>query len=509
MLQQFISDTAQTLGHHVPNLIGSFSILLLGWLIALAVSMVVGSIISRTPLNRILNDLLGQQASLLVPADEKFKTITYYFVMLMVLIAFFETLGLTAITEPLQNLVVQIFNYAPRVLLGVGLLILAWITASAVKAIVTSVLNKTNIDERINQRIQSPDTETEKAQFTLSKTLSETAYWLIFLFFIPSVLEAFSLSGTLEPVVSMLNKVLGYLPNIFSASVLFAIGWFVANVVQRLTKNLLMSFSIDQLSEKLHLTKILQGSTISDVASKVVYFLIIVPLTISALDTLEIEAISVPAKNMLNIIVEYIPLVLGSAVLMGIGVLLANWISELATSVLETIGFNRLGQWLGIQDEYQPVVANGQTPSKLAGSLAKVTVLYFVAIEALNILQLHTVTLLLQDVLIMAGHILMGLVVLGIGLFIANFLAQLIQRSQVQQAHLLSLVARGGIILLASAMALRQMGLANDIVNMAFGALVGGLGIAAAIAFGFGGREVAADILKDARDSLSKPHAHV
>src|SRR3954469_16838977 len=57
--------------------------------------------------------------------------------------------------------------------------------------------------------------------------------------------------------------------------------------------------------------------------------------------------------------------------------------------------------------------------------------------------------------------------------------------------NLLALVTRVAILLLAGAMALRQMGIANEIVNLAFGLLLGAVAVAAAIAFGFGGREIA------------------
>src|SRR3954469_1668943 len=57
--------------------------------------------------------------------------------------------------------------------------------------------------------------------------------------------------------------------------------------------------------------------------------------------------------------------------------------------------------------------------------------------------------------------------------------------------NLLALVTRVAILLLAGAMALRQMGIANEIVNLAFGLLLGAVAVASAIAFGFGGREVA------------------
>ena len=49
--------------------------------------------------------------------------------------------------------------------------------------------------------------------------------------------------------------------------------------------------------------------------------------------------------------------------------------------------------------------------------------------------------------------------------------------------------ARLAILALAIAMALRELGLANDIVNLAFGLILGGIILAGALAFGLGGRD--------------------
>jgi len=53
-------------------------------------------------------------------------------------------------------------------------------------------------------------------------------------------------------------------------------------------------------------------------------------------------------------------------------------------------------------------------------------------------------------------------------------------------------------------MALRQMGLANEIVNMAFGLLLGAVAVAVALAFGLGGREVAARGLEEWVQSIEE-----
>ncbi len=66
------------------------------------------------------------------------------------------------------------------------------------------------------------------------------------------------------------------------------------------------------------------------------------------------------------------------------------------------------------------------------------------------------------------------------------------------------MAARVSIIGLAGAIALQQMGLANEIISLAFGIILGSLAVAAALAFGIGGRDIAARKLEgwlDARRS--------
>src|SRR6185295_15343110 len=85
----------------------------------------------------------------------------------------------------------------------------------------------------------------------------------------------------------------------------------------------------------------------------------------------------------------------------------------------------------------------------------------------------------------------LGLIILAIGLYLANVAAGVIGTSGAAQARLLGITARVAIIVLAGAMALRQMGVAADIINLAFGLLLGAIAVAAALAVGLGARRVA------------------
>jgi hypothetical protein len=115
----------------------------------------------------------------------------------------------------------------------------------------------------------------------------------------------------------------------------------------------------------------------------------------------------------------------------------------------------------------------------------------FATISALNLLGFTLAATLVSEFMVLAGRILLGLVIFAIGLVLSNLAARAIVSSNIAQPGLLALAARVSILVLATAMALRQMGLANEIVTLAFGLLFGAFAVAFALAFGLGGREPA------------------
>ena len=87
--------------------------------------------------------------------------------------------------------------------------------------------------------------------------------------------------------------------------------------------------------------------------------------------------------------------------------------------------------------------------------------------------------------------------VFAIGLYAANLAFRLINGMGMSSSNTLAQAARVAIIAFVGAMALQQMGVATSIVNLAFGLLLGAIAVAIAIAFGLGGRDVAADNLRE------------
>jgi hypothetical protein len=481
-MDNIIDQINQNVVGYVPHLIGALAILVLGWLVARVIAALVRGALRRTNIdNKLVQWLTGEA----VAVEDGVARGVFYLIMIFVLVAFFQALGLTLPTEPLNRLLTQIFAFAPQ-LLGAGLLLLlAWIVASIMRVVISRVLGAAKLDQRL---ARETGVEDEKS-VALTATLADTAYWLVFLFFLPAVLNALSLQGLLAPVQGMVNKILDFLPNLFTAALILGVGWLVARVVQRVVSNLLAAMGADQFSERVGLSRVLGQQRLSIVVGLVLYVLILIPVLIGALQSLALEAITHPASNMLNSILSALPAIFAAALIVGIAYAIGRVVADMVANLLTALGFNAVLAKLGLGGEPS---AGERTPAEVTGYLVLVAILLFAAIEAVRELGFTVLADLIARFTVFAGQVVLGLIVFGIGLFLANLAASTVRASGTAQAGLLALAARVSIIVLAGAMALRQMGLADDIINMAFGLLLGCIAVAVALAFGLGAREIAA-----------------
>ncbi len=494
-LNQIIQQIGQAIGAYLPNLLGALAILIVGWLIALVVAAVVRGALRRTNIDdRLARRLVGQEVARGIDVAQWVAKVAYYVILLIVLVAFFQALGLTIVTQPLNQLLNQLFQAIPRLLGAAVLILLAWLIATFLRTLVSGALKTARLDERVGGQVGIE----EGRAVPLSKTLGDAVYWLVFLLFLPAVLDSLSLQGLLQPVQNMIDVVLSFLPNLLGAGLILIVGWFVARVVQRIATNLLAAVGTDQLSERIGLAHVLGKQKLSGVLGLIVYILILIPVLIAALNALALEAITRPAGNMLDTILAALPALFGAGLVLIIAYAVGRVVAGLVTNMLTGIGFNTILARLGLGQ----APAQGQrTPSEIVGYLVLVAIMLFAAIEAARVLGFAVLAELITQFTVFAAQVIVGLIIFAMGLYLSNVAARLVRESGMSQSDLLAPAARISILVLASAMALRQMGLASDIINLAFGLLLGAIGVAVALAFGLGGRDLAARELEAWRQS--------
>jgi hypothetical protein len=126
------------------------------------------------------------------------------------------------------------------------------------------------------------------------------------------------------------------------------------------------------------------------------------------------------------------------------------------------------------------------------GFLTTIAIMLFAVIESANMLGFTILAELVSEFIVAAGGVLLALVIFGLGLYLAGLADRVVRDAGGAQARLLAPTARIAIIIFAGALALRQTGIAEDIVNLTFGIVLGTIAVAAGLAFGLGSREIAA-----------------
>jgi hypothetical protein len=481
-METFFTDIWNVVAANVPRLVMALLALVVGWVIALIGSSITRSILKRTSVdNKVANWAAGEDSPK-PPVEGMAARIVFWVLMIFAFVAFFTVLGLNNVATPLRGFLDEVFAFLPQLLSAAVLLGVAWLVATGLRFGVTRILAATGIDARFGAEVEGTTAP--------SKALGETVYWLVFLFFLPAVLGVLNLEGLLGPVNELLAKVLAFLPNLFAALLILGLGWLMARVVQRIVSSVLSASGADGLGERVGLGNVLGERKLSVLAGLVVYIMVLIPVVIAALDALSLDALTGPASGMLDSILAAVPHIFGAVVIVFVAYLVGRLASELITQLLASAGFDGFLERIGFRRSSAD--AEAKKPSQLVGWIAMVAIMLFATIEAFNMLGFVAIADIVTAFTEFAANVLVGVMILAVGLYFANVAAGAIKSSGSANAAFLGLAARGAIMVLAGAMALRQAGLAEDIINLAFGLLLGSVAVATAIAFGIGGRDIAA-----------------
>ena len=373
-----------------------------------------------------------------------------------------------------SNLNSSLSGYAPGILGAVVLLLVAWLIASIARFVVRKLARASHIDQRVHGS-------------GIGDALAQGAFWLVLLVSLPGILASLRLQNVLLPIQGMLDRLFAFLPNLFGAALILVIGWFIAGLIRKIVTGLLNAAGLDAFAARMGLP-LKDPHTLSGVVGLVVYVMILIPVFVGALNALSLEALTGPLSNMMNTILAAIPNIFAATLIIGFSLVIGRLVSSVLSTLLLGLGFDSIPSRLGFRARANET---GRSASNAVGNLALAAILLFGLIEATHVLGFTALTALIVGLTVFGSKLLMGAVIFCVGLFLANLAATSILTSDVENPRLLASVVRFSILFIVAAMALGQMGLAKDIVNLAFGLLLGAFAAAVAIAFGIGGRDTA------------------
>ncbi|WP_082563820.1 mechanosensitive ion channel [Nocardioides sp. Root140] len=367
---------------------------------------------------------------------------------------------------------------AGKVAAAIVILVVTWLIAKLVQAAFVKATQKVTVLQKAGSDGES-----------IGASLGTIGSLLVWMFGLIALLQLFGLTQTLAPIQNLLNGVTGFIPNLIGAALIFVVGSLLAKVVRQLVETALGALPFDKWLNRAGADEVTGNTSISKTLALVLYALIMIVVAIAALQVLGISSISEPAEQMLNTIFTAIPNIIAAALLLGIGVVIARFAGDLLEELLNGFGVDR-------SLHAMEVLPADKSATPAIAKIAQVGIVLFFAVMAAQLLEFPQVTEFLSAILELGGRVIFGAAVIAVGVLIANQLARLATGSG-------GTIIKGATIVLFAAMGLKFMGIADSIIELGFGAVVIGGALAAALAFGLGGREAAAQQLARLQQSAA------
>ena len=464
-------------------ILSAVAILFIGWIVALLVAGGIKKVLEKLGTNQKLSSATGHRSNI----ENIVSRIVFWIILIIAVIGALNVLNLTSVSGPFSSMIQQFLLFIPQLLAAAAVGFIGWIIANLVRVGSQKLLSKTQLDEKLSS---------EAGVSPISENISEIAYWLILLLFLPIVLSILGLNGLLYPVQNMVNEAVLYLPNIFIAGVIVFVGYVLAKIVRGIIEGLVSSLNLQSEAEKLGLFK---NSNLPHLLGSFVFAVVMITALIVAFEALGIEAISQPATAMLHEIMFAIPNIIAAGLILILAYVVSRFVAKLVTEVVAGTGVDRIPEKVDVQRFL------GTTKlSDVVGYLIVFFTMLFAVSEAANRLGFEQISTLIAMFIQFGANILLGAVILVIGFWLANIVANVVQRGEYNSSRWLGNLVRVLIMGLVVAMGLRAMGIADSIVNLAFGLTLGSVAVAFAVAFGLGGRAPAESVLTDLIDKAKK-----
>jgi hypothetical protein len=210
-------------------------------------------------------------------------------------------------------------------------------------------------------------------------------------------------------------------------------------------------------------------------------------------------ALLAPVLDLGARVLTLLPNVLAMLIILSLGWALAWGIGLVSERLFRIIGLDRLSNRLGATTA---LLRGGikTDPSSLIGRAMYWLVLAFAVISGLTVLNVDPINQFAHSLLAYIPYLLTAAMILISGYLLSNFMGQAVLITAVNAglppARTVAALSRWGIQLVAAAMALEQLGIAQNIVVVGFGITLGGVVLAGAIAFGLGAKELAKAFLE-------------
>ncbi|ANE48436.1 hypothetical protein SY83_21540 [Paenibacillus swuensis] len=466
------------------RILAAIAILIIGLWVAKAVGKAISKGLSKTTVDRKGHIYLNPKTSV----SSILGNVVKYFLYLVTILIVLELLSFSSILNPFVAFINSITVYIPFILAAVLLAAVAHILGTLLKSLVVRLLASNAVAKHTPYLTQYKD------------TIGTIVYALIILLFAPSILQSLHIDAISRPIGAVVNLIISFLPLIVTAVILIIIGHLIAKFVASLAQTLATSMNLQRWTGP--------EVNVPSIVRSVVYFLILFPIVVQALNVLQIDSIQQPAENILNLIMAWIPRIVVAAFLIYLGYIISKIVRNFTLTLLspmkldqKTYGlatmFNRRKNMLDAKGNplgggitpAPTLTTNGESMgvtttwpiTRWIANIVGILVFGFFLVEGTNVLGLEFISATVATLMALLPRlVLVAIIILG-GIVLARMAAGLVSDSNPLKNFIQPV-----IIVLAVVIGLTEIGLASLIITSGFMIVLGALAITFIISVGIG-----------------------
>lgn len=462
-------------GNMLTRILGALLILWLGLWIAGAVGRAISKGLARTSVDHSSKRYLGDNK-----VSQVVGTVVKYFIILLTILMVLQLLSFTPILNPFLGFINALTQYIPNILAAGLLAVIAHVIGTLVKSMLMSLLSSHSVQDKA------------KKLGSYKEAIAKIGYALVILLFAPAILDSLHIPAIAGPLSSIISLIINYLPLFIGAILIIVIGHFIAKFVANLVESLLTPFRLERWTG--------DGIHAAHVIASIVYFLIIFPIAVQAMNMLHMDSIQKPAEQILNMIMFWIPKIAVAAFLMYIGYILAKIIRNLSITLISPLNINEKVQNMFPRKKetispsvYKATLENDSDfgagslqldtypITRWIANIIGVLVFGFFLVEATKLLGLGFISTTVAYLMALLPRLVLVVIIILVGKAIAMMAERMVKDDNPMKGFVSPI-----IMVLAFVIGLTEIGIASIIITSGFMMVLGALAVTFIISVGIG-----------------------
>ena len=270
-----------------------------------------------------------------------------------------------------------------NLLTGLAILIVGWLIARIIKAVVYRLMKRINLDKRLAGTVAEGE---EPSKLNIEKWVSTAAYYLVMLFVLVAFFQTVQLPGVAAPLNILLEQIALAAPQLLGALLILFVAWLVATLSKFIIQRTMRLTKLDErLAEQAEIGE--PTVRVSDSLANGIFWLVFLLFLPAVLSALGMQGLVEPVTGVVDTILGAIPNIFAAAISLFVGWLIARIVRQIVVNLLAASKIDKFGERIGISGESQT-----EPLSKIIGSVVYILILIPAVITALNALGVDAIS---------------------------------------------------------------------------------------------------------------------